>query len=78
MFVSEGRLKPKRDKRVALIVSINDSYDSILMKATEKQSAYHSNCYSESEYVLVFDNGSEASTMPGITLTQSEFYVDQG
>ena len=36
IFVSEGRLKPKRDKRVALIVSINDSYDSILMKATEK------------------------------------------
>ena len=70
MFVSEGRLKPKRDKRAALIVSINNSYHTILMKAIEKQSTYHSNCYSESEYVLIFDNGSEASTMPGITLTE--------
>ena len=69
MFVSEGRLKPKRGKRVALRVSINDSYHSILRKAIEKWSAYHNNCYSESEeYVLVFDNGSEVSTMLGITL----------
>ena len=69
MFVSEGRLKPKRGKRVALRVSINDSYHFILRKVIEKWSAYHNNCYSESEeYVLVFDNGSEASTMPGITL----------
>ena len=36
MFVSEGRLKPKRDKRAALIVSINNSYHTILMKAIEK------------------------------------------
>ena len=79
MFISEGTLKPKRGKRVALRVSINDSYHSILRKTIEKQSAYHNNCYSESEkYVLVFDNGSEASTMPGITLRQSEFCVDQG
>ena len=70
MFVSEGRLKPKRDKRVALIVSINNSYHSILMKPIENWSAYHSNCYSESEHVLVFDNGSEASTIPGITVTE--------
>ena len=63
MFVSESRLKPKRGKRVALRVSINDSYHSILRKAIEKWSAYHNNCYNESEeYVLVFDNRSEAST----------------
>ena len=69
MFVSEGRLKPKRGKRVVLRVSINDLYHSVLRKAIEKWSAYHSNCCSESEeYVLVFDNGSEVSTMPGITL----------
>ena len=69
MFVSEGRLKPKRDKRVALMVFINDSYHSILKKAIEKWSAYRNNCYSKSkEYVLVFDSGSEASTMPSITL----------
>ena len=69
MFVSEGRLKPKRSKRVALLVSINDSYYSILRKAIEKWSAYHNNCYSDSEeYVLVFDKGSKASRMPGITL----------
>ena len=69
MFVSEGRLKPKRGKRVALIVSINDSCHSISIKATENWSTYYNNCCSESEeYVLVFVNGSEASTMPGITL----------
>ena len=69
MFVSEGRLKPKRDKRVAVGVSINDSYHSILKKAIEQWSAYHNNCYSENEeYVLVYDSGSEALTMPGITL----------
>ena len=69
MFVTEDRLKPKRGKRVALRVSINDSYHSLLRKAIEKWSAYHSNCCSESEeYVLVFDNGSEALAMPGITL----------
>ena len=69
MFVSEGRLKPKRDKRVAVRVSINDSYHSILKKGIEKWSAYHNNSYSENEeYVLVYDSGSEASTMPGITL----------
>ena len=79
MFVSEGRLKPKRGKRVALRVSINDSYHSILRKAIEKWSAYHNNCYSESEeYVLVFDNGSGASAMLGITVKQTEFCVDQG
>ena len=69
MFVNEGRSKPKRGKRVALRVPINDSYHSLLRKAIEKWSAYHNNCYSESEeYVLVFDNGSEASTMPGIII----------
>ena len=69
MFVSEGRLKPKRGKRVVLQVSINDWYHSILRKAIEKWSAYHNNCYSESEeYVLVFDNGSGASAMLGITV----------
>ena len=79
MFVSEGRLKPKRGKRVALRVSINDSYHSILRKAIEKWSAYHNNCYSENEeYVLVFDNGSGASAMLGITVKQTEFCVDQG
>ena len=69
MFVSEDRLKPKRGKRVALRVSISDSYHSTLRKAVEKWSAYLNNCYSESEeYVLVFDNRSEALTMPDITL----------
>ena len=69
MFVGEGRLKLKRGKRVALQVSINDSYHSILRKAIEKWSAYHNHCYSESEeYVPVFDNGSETSTISGITL----------
>ena len=75
MFVSEDRLKPKRGKRVALRVSISDSYHSTLRKAVEKWSAYHNNCYSESEeYVLVFYtcictcNRSEALTMPDITL----------
>ena len=69
MFVSEGRLKPKRGKRVALRVSFKDTYHSIFRKAIEKWSACHSNCHSESEeYVLVFDNGSKASTLPGITL----------
>ena len=49
MFVSEGRLKPKRDKRVVLMVFINDSYHSILKKAIEKWSAYRNNCYSKSK-----------------------------
>ena len=69
MLVSEGRLKRKRGKRVALRVFINNSYHSILRKAIEKWSAFHNHCYSESEeYVPAFDNGSEASTMPGMTL----------
>ena len=69
MRISDSKLKSKRGKRVALRVSTDDTYYDILEKAVEKWSAYHSDCYCEDgNYVLVFDNCTEASTMPGINI----------
>ena len=69
MHISDSKLKPKRGKRVALRVSTDDTYYDILEKAVEKWSAYHSDCYCEDgNYMLVFDNYTEASTMPGIKI----------
>ena len=69
MHISDSKLKPKRGKRVALRVSTDDTYHDILEKAVEKWSAYHSDCYCEDgNYMLVFDNCTEASTMPGIKI----------
>ena len=69
MHISDLKLKPKRGKRVALRVSTDDTYHDILEKAVEKWSAYHSDCYCEDEnYMLVFDNCTEASAMPGIQI----------
>ena len=69
MRISDSKLKPKRGKRVALRVSTDDNYYDILEKAVEKWSAYRSDCSCEDgNYVLVFDNCTEASTMPGINI----------
>ena len=69
MHISDSKLKPKRGKRVALRVSTDYTYYDILEKAVDKWSAYHNDCYCEDgNYVLVFDNCTEASTMPGINI----------
>ena len=69
MHISDSKLKPKRGKRVALRVFTDDTYHDILEKAVEKWSAYHSDCYCEDgNYMLVFDNCTEASAMPGIKI----------
>ena len=69
MHISDSKLKPKRGKRVALRVFTDDTYHDILEKSVEKCSAYHSYCYYEDgNYMLVFDNCTEASRMPGIKI----------
>ena len=66
--ISDSKLKPKRGKRVALRVSTDDTYYDILEKAVEKCSTYHSDCCCDGNYMLVFDNCTEASIMPGINI----------
>ena len=69
MHISDSKLKPKRGKRVALRVFTDDTYHDILEKSVEKCSAYHSDCYyDDGNYMLVFDNCTEASRMPGIKI----------
>ena len=69
MHISDSKLKPKRGARGALTVSTNDTYYHILEKAVEKWFAHHSDCYCQNEnYMLVFDNCTEASTVPGINI----------
>ena len=68
MRISDSKLKPKCGKRVAPRVSTDDTYYDILEKAVEKCSTYHSDCYCDGNYMLVFDNCTEASTMPGINI----------
>ena len=64
---SDSKFKQKRGKGVALRVSTDDIYYNILEKAVEKRSAYHSDGYGEDgDYILVYGNYVEASTMPGI------------
>ena len=69
MRISDSKLKSKHGKRVALRVSTGDTYYDILEKAVEKWFTYHRDCYCEDgSYMLVFDNCTEASTMPGINI----------
>ena len=69
MHISDSKRKPKRGKRVALRVSTGDTFHDILEKAVEKWSANHSDCYCENgNYMLVFGNCTEASTMPSVNI----------
>ena len=69
MHISNSKRKPKHSKRVALRVSTDDTFYDILEKAVEKWSAYHSDYYCEDgNYMLVFDNCTEASTMPSVNI----------
>ena len=62
----EEKIKPKRGRRMALMVSNVATYAQVREKAAEKWRAYHSDCYKEeAEYVLLYENGNEAQFLPG-------------
>ena len=61
-------LKPVRDKRVAIKVKTNESYSNLLQKAISKFRTFHKDLLdTECEYVLTFENGDVANTIPGST-----------
>ena len=47
--VKAGKFKPKRGKRVALVISNTVTYACILKKAVDKWRAFHSHCFDEEE-----------------------------
>ena len=62
----EGRLKPRRGKRMALVVSSTEPYASLREKAVKKWKDFHSDCFDEDEdYLLLLENFKEALFLPG-------------
>ena len=63
---NEEVLKEKRGKRLALRVSKEANYQTLLEKATSKWGSFHSNLYEDDkEYALLLEDGKEALFLPG-------------
>lgn len=62
----ENKLKPKRGKRMALVVLSTEPYSSLLEKAVKKWRSFHSDCFDDEEdYMLLLENCKEALFLPG-------------
>ncbi|XP_048579358.1 uncharacterized protein LOC125560950 [Nematostella vectensis] len=70
---SEGELKDKRGKKLAIKVNKHASYKELLEQAKLKWADFQRNLYSEgTEYVLLYEDGQEALFLPG---TSKEFFT---
>jgi hypothetical protein len=70
--LKEAKLKPRRGKRMTLVVSNTAPYASILKKAVEKWRAFNCDCFDDNEdYMLLLENCKEALFLPG---SHKEFF----
>ena len=61
----ESNLETTCGKRLPIIVSRNAAHCQILERAVEKWAAFDTSIDSQQEYVLLYEDGSSALSMPG-------------
>lgn len=62
----EGKLKPKRGKKLILKIPANTNYNTLRMEATKKWQNFYSDLYEENQlYVILYEDGKQAKFLPG-------------